>query len=111
MVPGKGTASLDMRPSSAAFRRRETEVCGRAAYIVDIALKVRFLCEKLCLFHQRFMASCLNDAPLMESQGTETTSAKAAAVADQAEFDLPDRLGCRPPLRSMDDSYAYKGSA
>ena len=72
------------------FAGRETEVCGRAAYIVDIALKVRFLCEKLCLFHQRFMASCLNDAPLMESQGTETAGAKAAAVADQAEFDLPD---------------------
>ena len=64
------------------------EIGCRAANIMDIALKVRIFRHKLCLFHDRLMASCLDDPALMEGQCTEAASSKAASVADQAEFDL-----------------------
>ena len=69
---------------------RIPEIGCRAAYIMDIALKIRLLRQKLCLLDQRLMASCLDDPPLMEGQGTKAAGSKAAAVTDQAELDLPD---------------------
>ena len=44
------------------------------------------------------MPSGLDDPSLMERQGTETAAAKAAAVADQAEFDLGDRRYTAPGI-------------
>ena len=72
------------------FAGRKTEIGSRAAYIVDITLKIGLLRQKLRFFHQRLMASCLNNAALMEGQRTEAAGSKAATVADQAEFDFPD---------------------
>ena len=72
------------------FAGRKTEIGSRAAYIVDITLKIGLLRQKLRFFHQRLMASCLNNAALMEGQRTEAAGSKAATVADQAEFDFPN---------------------
>ena len=72
------------------FTGRETEIRGGAAHIVDIALEIRLLGQKLCLLHQGFVASGLDDAALMEGQGAETACTETSPVADQAELDFPD---------------------
>ena len=83
------------------FAGREPEIGRRAAHIVDIALKIRLLRQKLCLLHNGFMASGLDDPPLMEGQGTEAAAAEAAPVADQAELHLTDgRNAAQPPHRT-----------
>lgn len=53
---------------------------------MDIALKVLILRDKLCLFYDRLMTSCLDYPALMEGQCTEVTSSKAASVADKRNF-------------------------
>ena len=73
------------------FAGRKAEVCRRAAHIVDVSLKIRFLCQVFRLIDDRFVASYLNNTPLMERQRTEAAAAEAATVADQAEFHLRER--------------------
>ena len=55
---------------------------------MDIPLEIRLFCEDFGLLKQRFMAPGLDNPSLMEGQGTETASPKAAAAAGQTEFDL-----------------------
>ena len=73
------------------FAGRKAEVRRRAAHIVDVSLKIRFLCQVFRLIDDRFVASYLNNTPLMERQRTEAAAAEAATVADQAEFHLRER--------------------
>ena len=70
------------------FTGRETEIRGGSAHIMDITLEIRLLCQKLCLLHQGFVASGLDDASLVEGQGAEAACAEASPVADQAELDF-----------------------
>ena len=48
------------------FTGRETEIGCRPSHIVNVPLKIRFLCQKTRLLNQRFVTSCLNNPPLME---------------------------------------------
>ncbi len=57
---------------------------------MDISFKIRLLRKKCCFLYQGFMASRLDDPPLVERQGTEAAASKASAIADQTEFDLPN---------------------
>lgn len=69
-----------------------TEVCGRTADIVDVALEIRFLGQKFCFLNMVVHHGCGSARyVLMEGQRTEAASAEASAVADQAEFYFRDR--------------------
>ena len=57
------------------------EVCGRAAYIVNIALEVGHLRDGFCFFKNGFMASRGDDAPLQEGDGAEGAGAEAGVAA------------------------------
>ena len=61
---------------------------------MNIAFKIWVLCHFFCFSQNGFMASCLKNAALMESQRTEITAAKTASVAGQTELDL---FQCRNP--------------
>ncbi len=65
---------------------------------MDVSLKIRFLCQIFRLIDNRFVASYLDNTPLMERQRAEAAAAEAAAVADQAEFHLRER---RNPARRV----------
>ena len=65
-----------------------TEIGGRAAHIVDIALKCGIFGHKLCFLEDALVASGLDDPSLMEGQSAERASTETAPVTDQAEFDL-----------------------
>ena len=69
---------------------RVAEVGGGAAYIVDVALEILILHHQLCFLQNGFVASGLDDPPLMEGQGAEGAGAEAAPVGHQTEFDLLD---------------------
>ena len=56
---------------------------------MNISLKIRVLSEFFCLLNQGFMASGLNNSPLMEGQGTKAAGAEAPPIADQAKLNLP----------------------
>ena len=64
------------------------EIGGSASNIMNIALEILILYHTLCLCKNGSMTARLHNASLMESQGTEITAAKTAAVTDQAELDL-----------------------
>ena len=66
------------------------EVSRRTSHVMDIAFKIFFLCDHLCLIQQRLMTSHLHNPSLMKCQCTETAATKAATVADQAELYLRD---------------------
>ena len=72
------------------FAGREPEIGCGTAHIVDVALEIRLLCQKPRLRQNGFMASDLDDPPLVEGQGTEAAAAKAAPVADETELHLAD---------------------
>ena len=65
-----------------------TEVGCGAAYIVDVALEILILDHQLRFLQNGFVASGLNDPPLMEGKGAEGAGTKTAPVADQTEFDF-----------------------
>ena len=82
-----GTAGWGRRPSSSCFLAGpDPKIRRRPAHIVDITLEIRLLGEKLRLLHDGFVASGLNDPPLMEGQRTETASSKAATVAHESKI-------------------------
>ena len=62
---------------------RMPEISGRPSHIMNIPFKIRLPGHPLCFLQQRFMAPHLHDPPLMKSQGTEITAAKAPSAADQ----------------------------
>ena len=68
-------------PCELLFTCRLPEIGCRTTNIMDIALKVLILRDKLCLFYDRLMTSCLDYPALMEGQCTEITASKAATVA------------------------------
>ena len=62
------------------------EIGGRASNIMNIALEILILYHTLCLCKNGSMTARLHNASLMESQGTEITAAKTAAVTDQVDL-------------------------
>ena len=64
------------------------EIGGRTSNIMNIALEILILYHTLCLCKNGSMTARLHNASLVESQGTEITAAKTAAVTNQAELDL-----------------------
>ena len=68
------------------FTCRHTEVGSRTTHIMNITFEVRLLCKRLCFAYQRIDAAAAQLPSLMESQCTETASAKAPTAADQTEF-------------------------
>ena len=69
---------------------REPEVGRRAADVVDVALKIRFMGHPLRLGHDAVGAAAGDAAALMELDGAEVAAAEAAAVLDDGELYLPD---------------------
>ena len=70
------------------FAGGEAKVRGRPANVVNIALKVRILCDLLGFAHDRIVRPRLNVAPLMEGEGAEVARAEAAPVVDDRELHL-----------------------
>ena len=66
------------------FKLNETacapKVRSRAAYIVNVAFKIRLFCKHFCFFDNRFLASCRNKSALMKRYRAEVTCAEAASV-------------------------------
>ena len=56
-----------------------------AAHIVDVALELGVVGERLRLAHDAVVASHLQNAPLMEGERAEAALTKAAAVARYGE--------------------------
>ena len=73
------------------WTRRLAEIRRRAADIVNVALAIRQLCQQLSFAEDAFGAAALDDAPLMERDGTEIARAEASARGGNREFDLLQR--------------------
>ena len=67
------------------------EICSRAAYIVNISLKIGLFCKHFRFFNYRFLASCCNKSALMKSYRTEVTCSEAASIVSYRKFDLFNR--------------------
>ena len=63
-----------------------TKISSWASYIVDIPFEIRIFCHPYCFFQDGFVASRLEDTPLMKGQCTEITASKTSAIAGQTEF-------------------------
>ena len=61
------------------WTRRLAEIRRRAADIVNVALEIRQLGQQLSFAEDAFGAAALDDAPLMERDGTEIARAEASA--------------------------------
>ena len=70
------------------FTGRVAEIGGGAADVVDIAFEVLVLPHDFRFPEDGFVASGLDDPPLMEGQGAEGAGAEAAPVGHQTELDL-----------------------
>ena len=69
----------------------EAEVRGRAADIMDVALKTGHLYDLFGLRDHTFVAARLDIPPLMEGERAEVACTKAATVVDNGELHLLDR--------------------
>ena len=76
-------AALQLLPAGGV-----AEVCGRAAHVVDVALKIRHLGDLLGLGHHGFDAAGADGAALVEGQGAKVAGAEAAAVVGHGEAHL-----------------------
>lgn len=65
---------------------RTSKIGGRTADIVDIAFKIRHLCQNFGFPQNGSMATALNNATLMRDNRTEISAAETAALTDEAEF-------------------------
>ena len=74
------------------FAGRIAEVCGWAAYIMDISLESRIAGHFLCFCDDGFLAAGNDLSALMEGDGAEVAVAKAAAVLHDGKFDLLDGI-------------------
>ena len=59
---------------------RLTEVCRWTAYIVDIPLEIGVLRDGLRFLDQALLATALNNATLVERQGTERALANTTPI-------------------------------
>ena len=64
------------------FAGGRTEIGGRPADIMDIALEIGGFGHALCLREKGLVAACLDNAPLMKGQGAEGAATEAAAIRD-----------------------------
>ena len=93
VLAGRGVQALPPAAGTLCqllFTGGMAEIGGGAAYIVDIALEVLVVGHALCFPENGFVASGLDDPPLMEGQGAEGAGTEAAPVGNQAEFHLVD---------------------
>ena len=63
-----------------------TEICGGAAYVVDIALEIGERGEKLCFFKNALLASYGNSPALVECDGAEVAVSEAPSVVGDGEL-------------------------
>ena len=56
------------------------EVRRRTTHIVDISLEIGVLCDNLRFLNQAFFTAALNNATLMERQGTERALANTTPI-------------------------------
>ena len=70
------------------FAGRVAEICGGAADVVDVALEIPVLHHDFRFPEDGFVASGLDDPPLMEGQGAEGAGAEAPPVGNQTELDF-----------------------
>ena len=73
------------------WTRGLAEIRRRAADIVNVALEIGQLGQQLSFAEDAFRAAALDDAPLMERDGTEIARAEASARGGNREFDLLQR--------------------
>ena len=86
-----------------------TEIRGRTAYVVNVALEIRLIGQKPCLRHNRRMAPRLDRSSLMEGQRTEIAAAEAPAVTDERKFHLADsRNATRRLIHRMISAHVEK---
>ena len=70
------------------FTGRVTEIGGGAADVVDVALEIPVLHHDFRFPEDGFVASGLDDPPLMEGQGAEGAGTEAPPVGNQTELDF-----------------------